>query len=189
MLPSGAVERPSVRELAWLFFRIGNTTFGSGSTIMVLLRREVTERRWVPEWQANLLFALSRVVPGTNVLAFVASVAHAARGWTGAVASLLAVSVPASFVIVGLTLAYQRWNETPRGGAFISGAMCSIVGVIFAASWLLAAPKVKRGTALRTLTLVLGGAALTLVFQPLTILAIAAAVGAFWPSSDEEPAP
>jgi chromate transporter len=99
------VERPSLRELAWLFFRIGNTTFGSGSTIIVLLKREVTDRGWVPEWQADLLFALSRVVPGTNVLAFVASTAHAVRGWTGATVSLIALSVPASFVMVGLTLA------------------------------------------------------------------------------------
>lgn len=180
------MERPSLRELAWLFFRIGNTTFGSGSTIIVLLKREVTEREWIPEWHADLLFALARVVPGTNVLAFVAATAHAVRGWTGAVLSLLALSIPASFGMVALTLAYQHWNGTPRGGAFITGAMCSIVGVIIAASWLLAAPKVKRGTAVRTLTLVLGGAALTPFLQPLAILLIAAALGAVWPTPDEQ---
>ncbi len=151
---------------------------------MVLLRREVTERGWVPDHHADLLFALSRVVPGTNVLAFVVAIAHAVRGWAGAVAALLALSIPASFIMVGLTLAYQHWNGTRVGGAFLTAAMCSIVGVIIAASWQLAAPRVKRGTAVRTLILVVGGAALTPFLQPLSILVIAAAVGIAWPGQE-----
>ncbi|MDZ4800382.1 MAG: chromate transporter [Bryobacteraceae bacterium] len=178
-------HRPTLSELAWLFFRIGNATFGSGGYILVQLRREAQERGWAPEWQLNLLLALARVVPGTNVFAFIAALAHSVRGWPGTVVALLATSVPASFVMVGLTLAYQRWNATPLGGPFITAAMSSIVGVILAAGWLLCAPSVSRRSWLRTFVLVFGGATLSLYIQPLAVLALAVLTGAFWPVPEE----
>lgn len=175
------MQQPSLRQLAAVFFRIGNSTFGSGSTAVVLLSREMTERHWLVQWQADLFYTLARVVPGTNVLAFVAASAWAIRGWAGAVIALLALSIPASVIVVLLTLAYQRWHESLYGGAFITGAMSAIVGIVIAASYQLARPTFIPGKRTRTLILVAGAASLSAWLPPLTVMLIAAVAGYFWP--------
>lgn len=167
--------------MAGLFFRIGNKTFGSGAAAVALLSREMDERRWLPRWQSDAIYALSRVVPGTNVLAFVAATAHALRGWPGAVAAMLALSVPASCVVIALTLAYERWHETPVGSAVIGAAMAAIVGIVAGAAWLLAIDRYRPGARVRTGTLVFGAALLSFYLPPLTVMALGAAAGYLWP--------
>ena len=175
------MKLPRLRTIAEVFFRIGTTTFGSGSTTVVLLSREMTARGWLERWQVDLCYALARIVPGTNVLAFVSSSAYALRGWAGATTAILATSVPAAMIVVLLTLAYGRWHRHPAGGAVITSAMAAIVGIIIAAGVLLALPKWKPGERIRTVTLVLGAALLSMWLSPLSIVAFAAAAGFFWP--------
>lgn len=178
------LERPSLSALASLYFRIGNSTFGSGTTTVVLLSREMTERHWLESWQCDSMYTLARVVPGTNVLAFVAASAYAIRGWVGAIVSLLALSIPASCVIVALTLGYERFHSHPLGQPAISTAMAAIVGIIVGAAWLLAWPKFRPGGRVRTVTLVVAALVLSIWLSPLTILGLAAATGYFWRGSE-----
>jgi len=178
------VEKPSPRSIARLFFRVGNSTFGSGPATVVLLSREMNERRWLEPWQTDLYYTMARVVPGTNVVAFVAATGYAVRGWAGSLAAILALSVPASAVVVLLTLAYQQWHDTRLGGAFINGAMAAIVGIIIGAACLLAAPLYRKGERVRTLALTASAAALSMWLAPLKIMAIIAAVGLFWPDGE-----
>lgn len=167
--------------MAGLFFRIGNKTFGSGAAAVALLSREMDERRWLERWQSDAIYALSRVVPGTNVLAFVAASAHAVRGWPGAVAALLALSVPASCAVVALTLAYEHFHATPVGDAVIGAAMAAIVGIVCGAAWLLAVRQYQPRARVRTCVLVVGAALLSFYLSPLTVLALGGAVGYVWP--------
>ena len=178
------MTRPSLSALAALYCRIGNQTFGSGNTTSVLLTREITERGWLPQFQCDLLFALARVVPGTNVLAFSAAVAHAIRGWRGAVAAMLAYTVPASAFVIGLTLAYQKWHAHPVGGEAILCAMSALVGIVTGGAWLLILPRIRACEWIRTLVLVTGAVLLSRWLSPLTIMAIAAAAGYFWPERE-----
>jgi chromate transporter len=174
-------ERPSVGSIAHLFFRVGNQTFGSGAATVALLTREIERRNWLPRWQLNLFYAVARVVPGTNVIAFVAASAHAVRGWPGAIAAVLSLSIPASCIVVLLTLAYQRWNEHPLGGAAVGAAMAAIVGIIAGAAWLMAWPRFTSGERVRTALLVIGAALLSMWISPLPLMALGALAGYFWP--------
>ena len=175
------MSQPSLRSLAALYFRVGNQTFGSGNTTTVLLTREMTERGWLKQLQCDLFFALARVVPGTNVLAFSSMAAHAVRGWRGALVALLAYTVPASAIVIALTLVYQRWNSHPVGGSAISAAMSSIAGIIAGGAWLLMAPRLRAGEWLRTSLLVAGAILLSRWLSPLWVMAAGTAVGYFWP--------
>lgn len=139
---------------------------------------------WLERSQTDLYFTLARIVPGTNVLAFVASTAAAVRGWAGALTALAALSVPASVAVVLLTLLYQRWHTHAVGGAFISAAMSAIVGIVLSAGLLLALPRFVRGARVRTLALVFGAAALSVWLSPLVILLLLAAVGYLWPDRE-----
>lgn len=180
-MTSSGVSKPSLAELAGLFFRVGNTTFGSGATTIALISDEMNRREWLPRWRTDLLLTIARVVPGTNLLAFVASTGHAVQGWRGATAALLALSVPASCGMILLTLGYQHWSGTRFGDAFITAAMSAIVGVIAGGGWLLAHPRFQRDSRLRTVLMVAGAALLSQYLSPLVILVLAGIAGYFWP--------
>jgi len=174
------MQKASLRELSSLCFRIGNSTFGSGGTIIILLARTMIARGWISKGQSDLYFTLARVVPGTNVLAYVASASWAVRGWPGVMVALLALSIPASVIMIGLTLAYQQFQHSRLGGEFITAAMSAIVGVIVSASFMIAVPAWRLGSRVRTAVLVAGAALASRWLGPIEIVAIAAAIGYFW---------
>jgi chromate transporter len=62
---------PSLGKLALVFARYANLTLGGGSATAATMHRElVVKRKWLSEDQFTLSFALGRVTPGTNLLAF-----------------------------------------------------------------------------------------------------------------------
>ena len=175
------MPRPSLRSLTGVYFRVGNQTFGSGTTTVLLLSDELSQRGWLTRLQCDFFYALSRVVPGTNVLAFVAASSYAIRSWRGAIAAVVAYTIPASAVVIGLTLAYQRWNAHPIGGAAIGTAMSSIVGIIVGAAWMLVAPRIRSRDWVRTMSLVAFAVILSFWLSPLVIIGLGALAGYFWP--------
>jgi chromate transporter len=149
---------------------------------MILLGESVVQRGWMPQSKFDAFYTLSRVVPGTNLLAFIAASGHAARGWPGAVAAVLALSIPASCVVILLTLVYLRWNDHPVGRNVIEFAMAAIVGILAGASLLLLLPRLRRRRRNRVLFFAAASLILSLYLDPLLILALAALTGWFWPA-------
>jgi chromate transporter len=168
---------PPIGKLAWIVARTGLGTFGSGNTTSVILARQLEDRGWFGPAQFDLCFTMARAVPGTNLIAYLAAVGWSLRGWLGAAVAVAALSVPASTVVVLLTLAYQAWHTHPLGKPAIEAAMASIVGVMGAGAWWLVRP---RARSLRTAVLVLGALVLSPYLSPVAIMGAAALVGYFW---------
>ena len=177
-----------IAEIALIFARVSLATFGSGNTTSAKLRDELVERRgWLGPSQFALSFALARLTPGTNLLAFCSAAGWYLRGMRGAAAALIAVSLPASAVTVLLTLAYLAWHKHPLGSAAIAGAMAAVVGVILGGVALLIRAHAARREWPRAAVLVAFGfiAAYWLNWTPLAVICAAAASGYFW----KEPGP
>ena len=96
------------------------------------------------EAEFSLSYAMARIAPGTNVLAFCAATGWRLRGWPGAAVAVAALSIPAAVVCVLLTLVYGRWPQ------YFAGAMAAVVGVICAGAFLLIRPYLSRRRLLRT---------------------------------------
>jgi chromate transporter len=173
----------SLTRLALIFLRIGNLTLGGGDPAMAALERELVGRRgWLAPEKYGLSYALARLTPGTNVLAFCAAVAWYLRGWRAAVAALLAVTIPSSVLAVWLTYAYQILKDNSLARGTISGMLAAAVGMMSATAWDLVRLHVSGRQFLRTLVLFAGSALLALVFSvpPIQVLALAALLGFFW---------
>ena len=87
--PETVFETPSqsasIAQMASTFGSFGNVTFVGGSATIAVLHGEiVSKRRWISEEVFALCYALSRVTPGTNLLAFETGVGWIVRGWVGA---------------------------------------------------------------------------------------------------------
>ena len=175
---------PSLSHLADVFVRYANFTLGGGSATTAVIHGEIVgKRRWVSEEQFALSFALGRLTPGTNLLAFCVGIGWILRRWSGAIVALLAASIPCTAMVVVLTALFSRWQENPYAQAAIKGAIAAAVAITVKTVWTIAHPHFKSGNRLRVI--LIGASAFALLvfvgLSPITVLLIAAVVGCFLP--------
>jgi chromate transporter len=124
---AGAAGSVTLAELLVMFFRIGATAFGGGGSTLSMMHREFCVRRQVlPDEEFQLLFSLSRLVPGINLLSLTVLLGHRAHGLIGALLGLVGLTVP-SFTLILLGCLLLRGSHP---GAHLAGAMRGLaVGV------------------------------------------------------------
>lgn len=144
-------------SLTALFLRIGNLTFGGGDAITALLLRELVHRRgWLTLDQYGLAQSLAKVTPGTGILAFCAATAWMLRRWSGALAAVLAVSVPSAVLVVLPTWSFTSMSGNALALGTLAAILAAAVGMMWAAAWLLVKPELRRETWLRAVVVVAG---------------------------------
>jgi chromate transporter len=172
------VTKPSLASLTNLYLKIGNTTFGGGNPTMALLQRELTRRGWITREDFALAYALARVTPGTNILAFCAATGERVLGLGGAFAAVLAVSLPSAILAVLLTRGFETWRTHPLALAAIGGTVAAVAGMMWASVWLLVKPYIGWRALLFT-----GGAFLAawnFHVTPVPVILVAALAGYVW---------
>src|SRR5579872_6899062 len=142
----------------------------------------VVGRKWLSAEKYAMAYALARITPGTNMLAFCAGTAWELLGWPGAIAAVLAASVPAAIIVMLLTEGYDAVRTNGPAMAAIAGTLAAAVGMMAVAAWELLRPYLDRRRWLHAL--VIAGASLLLSLRfglsPIEVLALAALAGAIW---------
>ena len=170
-------DTSSLREIAWLVFYDVNRTLG-GLASMELLRRTFGARGWLTDEGHALLVAVSRVTPGTNILAYCVALGWQLAHWRGALVALAAASVPASILIALLSATLEQVDQHPVVRMVIAVALIIATVLVLSAAWNLLRPYVKGTNAVRTAII----AAVTVVLvvmrvTPIRILLVAAILG------------
>jgi len=178
---------PSLPRLTLVYARVSSLTFGGGDPTMAALQNELVSRRgWLSPEKYVVVYALARVTPGTNILAFCAGSAWQLKGWPAAILAVLAASLPAALTVVLLTVGYQAFHNNARAMAAIAGTLAAAVGMMALSAWQLVRPHLRRRRAWRAVVLV--GASLALAYglrwSPILILSLAALAGFFWRAPD-----
>ena len=182
--PSPAPDRPRLLQIADVFARYGNFTLGGGSATVAVMHREILDKRhWVSGDQFNMSFALARLTPGTNLLAFGAGIGWLLRGFLGAVIALLAGSIPCTAMVIFATALFHHWQDNSWAQAAIHGAVAAAVGITAKSSWTIAGPYFKGKARPRVAIIGLAAFALYVFggFSPIAVLLGAAVIGAFLP--------
>jgi chromate transporter len=173
----------SFKRLTWIFLRLGSLTFGGGDPTMAALQSElVLRRRWLDEEQYALIYSLARITPGTNLLAFSAAAAWQILGWVAAILAVLAMTIPASIVVVFLTRGYQASGASALAMAAIGGTLAAANGMMATSAWQLLVPQIRAGRRLRAAVIFLASltAALGFSMPPIQVLGLAALAGFIW---------
>jgi chromate transporter len=183
------VTTPTLAEIASVFARYANTTFGGGSATIAVLKQQIVEQRpWLRESEFDVSYALSRLTPGTNLLAFCTAAGWTRRRWMGALVALVASSIPCSLTVLLVTMFYEQLHGTTWFQAALSGALAAAVAIMGATAWVFAQPHVKaapwKAAFIVPLTL---GFAFGLGLSPVTILLISAVIGVAWPVPKPKP--
>ena len=178
------MAKPTLGKLTGIFLRVGNTTFGGGMPTMAALQRELVEQHhWLSPEDYALAFSLSRVTPGTNVVAFCAAVGAQILGFWGAVAGALSETVPSAVLAVLMTQGYESWRTNTWVMAGISGTIAAVAGMMWSTIYSLVSPHFRGwGSGLRGAVITVGAFLGISRFGlgPLSIIVLAALIGLLW---------
>lgn len=165
-------------ELAAVFLRIGNTTVGGGEPTVAAFQRELVRRGWLSPEQFGLSYALARLTPGTNMLAFCAAAGWYALGVAGSVAGVVAATVPSSVLVVWLTGVCEMGDRIPWLRAAVDATIAAGIGIMLAAVLMLVRGQVSQSNWVRPAIVVAGAFGLGQIgLSPILTLAIAALLG------------
>lgn len=175
-------------ELAVALVRKANFTYGGGSATIATLHRDLVERReWVTEEPFQLSYALSRLTPGTNLLAFEACIGYVLRRKRGALIALLAGSIPCALMALAATAVYDAWSHDTVVRVAIRGALAAAVAVTIMTGVVLIRPHWRTAGRAKLVVFVCGAFA-TVEFthlNPLVVLLASGAAGLLWPTRSQ----
>lgn len=172
-------SRLSLRELTWIVARDVNRTLGGGLASMELLRRTFIANEWLDEAGNAGLVAVSRLTPGTNVLAYCVALGWSLQRWAGALAALAAASLPASLVVCVLTIALVQIQDYPAVRMVLAIGVLVATLLVLSSAVSLLRPYVRRSVLVRSAIVVVGAVAMLLAdVTPVRILLLSAVAGA-----------
>jgi chromate transporter len=183
-----------LRQLAWIFTRDVTFTFGGGNASMELLRRSLQSRGWIDAPTHALLMAVSRLTPGTSILAYCAAGGWLLNGWRGMLAAVAGGSLPGSLIIFGLAATLGTLDRYAIVRGLMSIGMLAAAWLVLASAWVLLKPYLTALRRRRALVIVATAATLyVLGWTPVRVLLVSAIVGALLPSIrgtlDQPPSP
>lgn len=175
---------PSIARLAWVFLRYANFTFGGGTATTVVVDHEVVDRqKLVSRDTARLCYALARLTPGTNVLAYCTGIGWKLRGVRGAATALIASSVPCSIVAVLVTVIYEWLAKKPAAMIAMHGAIAAAIAVVFATGWTIIRSLIPSVSKARITAFSISAFIVSLLgVSPIHVLLGAAVLGCLLPS-------
>ncbi len=168
-----------LKELAWLFLKLGTVSFGGPAAHLAVMEDEVVHRRaWLPREQFLDLMAATQLIPGPNSLEMTAYVGFRRAGLLGAVVATASFVLPAAMLTALLAWIYQRYGALPDVEPFLRGVKPAVLAIIVAAVTRLGRTAIKNWrTGLIALTVV---AAAALGQNEIVVLTVAGVAGAIF---------
>ena len=126
-------QSPPLKEIFLTWLRIGAFSFGGGAATLFLMRREfVQRRRWLTGDQYNEAFALSKLTPGTNIIAQSIVMGKMMAGMGGVIATLAGLLAPAIAITTLLSVFITVVQGNRVAGAALAGIVPATGGMTFA---------------------------------------------------------
>ncbi len=132
-------------DLFLTFFRIGLFSFGGGMAMIPMYLTEVQRHDWMSYSEFMNIVAVSQMTPGPIAINMATYVGNSVAGWSGAIISTIAISLPSVLVILGLTTLLTRLQDNPWKDAFFFGIKSSAMALIFYAGYLLFSATILAG--------------------------------------------
>jgi chromate transporter len=146
---------------------------------MELLRRTFIANGSITDSSNAGLIAVSRLTPGTNVLAYCVALGWMLHRWTGALVALIAASLPASLVVCVLTAALVQVQRYPIVRMLLAVGVLIATLLVLSSACSLLRPYVRRAAWMRSSIVAFVSAAMILAdVTPVRTLLLSAVLGA-----------
>jgi chromate transporter len=137
-------SRPTGSTLFLAFLRLGAVSFGGPAMVAYIRRLAVSGKGWLTEDEFQQGVALCQTLPGATAMQTAAYVGWRVRGLRGALAAFAGFGLPASLLMLALSMAYQRSLEIPAVTATLAGLRALVVALAANAAWTFGRASVKQ---------------------------------------------
>lgn len=153
-------KRAYLREVAFLFLRIGATAFGSPAAYIAIMQRETVRRRhWLDDQGFLDLVGATNLIPGPNATEMAMYLGLVRAGWLGYVVSGLLFIVPGMVATLVLAWVYVTYSSLPQLSWVLYGIKPVVIAIVIQALWDLGRKGVKG-----VITAAVGAAVIALYF-------------------------
>jgi chromate transporter len=120
-----------VREVAWLFLKLGTIAFGGPAAHIAMMRDELVRRRqWVSDQRFVDLVGATNLIPGPNSTELAIHLGYDRARWRGLLAAGVCFILPAAVMVTALAWAYVTYGETPAVGGILYGIVPAVIAII-----------------------------------------------------------
>ncbi|MEC3907072.1 chromate efflux transporter [Tamlana sp. 2201CG12-4] len=131
-----AVKLNKIKEVFFLFFKLGCIAFGGPAAHISMMEKEVvTKRKWMTRQHFLDMVGATNLVPGPNSTQMTMHCGHVRAGWAGLFIGGLSFITPAVFFTLALAIIYTEYGEVPAIAPFFYGIKPAVIGIIFDASF------------------------------------------------------
>ena len=164
------MNSPALREVAWVFTKLGLVGFGGPAAHIALMEDElVRKRRWLSRERFLDLLGATNLIPGPNSTELAIHLGRERAGWPGLLLAGACFILPSFLLVLALAWAYQRYGQLPRAEVALAGIKPVIIAVVAQAVWALGRSALKSRllaaiAALATAAAALGAHELLVIF-------------------------
>jgi chromate transporter len=126
--PAAPTPPATAAQIFSLFFRIGFTSFGGGTSAW-MYREVVLVRRWLDEEEFFNIMAVCQALPGMNVTNIATWIGRRLLGPRGALIALSGLVVIPSIMIVLIAIAFASIAKFPLTAIAMSGATAAAIAL------------------------------------------------------------
>lgn len=125
-----------LKEIAWLFLKLGTIGFGGPPATIAMMESEVVnKRKWVSSDYFLDMLASTNIVPGPNATEMAAHLGYIRGGIIGLFIAGLLFITPATIITIIIALLYKRYEVVPEVKAFFWGINPAVVAIILTATF------------------------------------------------------
>ena len=170
---------PRLRLALPMFVRASSLHIGAAAAA-VSLRRDLIEAGLVSDDEFSRCFAVARLTPGTNLLAFYAALGYRIASWPGAAAAIVVGAAVPATITAAVAMLYSLNSDNAFVMRFMSGAKAGALAVLVWGIVRLVWPLMQLHR-WRAVAIAIGSLALAVsgALSPFFILVIAGALGVF----------
>ena len=137
-------SKTPLRELLWLFLKLGTIGFGGPAAHIALMENEVVRRRrWMTHDEFLDLLGATNLIPGPNSTEMAIHIGHRRAGWKGLVVAGASFIFPAVLIVTGFAWAYVRFGSIPEVKGVLYGVKPVIIAIVLQALWSLGRAAIK----------------------------------------------
>ncbi len=138
-----------LRQLAWVFLKLGSTAFGGPAVHLALLENEVVQRRkWLTHGEFLDLLAATNLIPGPNSTEMAIHIGLRRAGWAGLLVAGSCFVVPAFLITFACAWFYGRYAQLPQLQGILYGVKPVVLAIVIQALWRLGRSALKNRLAI-----------------------------------------
>jgi chromate transporter len=123
-----------LKELAWLFLKLGTIGFGGPAAHIAMMEDEVVRRRgWLTREEFIDLVGATNLIPGPNSTEMAIHIGMTRAGFPGLLVAGACFILPATLIVTACAWAYVRFGSLPQVDGILYGVKPVIIAIVLQA--------------------------------------------------------